>query len=854
MQKKIKLRLVDIVFVLFCLAGAGYSFYKFYEELYRTLEKQNEQPIASIIIKENIAQRKFADGKVWDRLRTQANIYEGDTIHTTAKSLAAIKYIDENAIELGENTLIRVHLKSKDDESGSVINMENGTITVNTTNSSISIKSGDKIIVIGENSTLTAKQEEGVSDLVLYLKEGTASIQKLDINGEVSSGNGVELEAGYVTTINEAGSVIATVPQELMEELDLLYAEAPALIAPAVDYSASYRTKKPAVRFIWSSLNLANAYQLEIANNAQMNNPVFSQRVLETSRIINELEKGTWYWRVTPYYHLNKQGYGTPSEVRSFKIEQSANLSDPVLLMPPYNGIVSTKIPLENGNYVYKNVNLSWKENPEAVSYDVKLWNSTEDNPLVSTSTTRNFLEIDTSKLNVTNGRWYWKVVLTDSEGNKKESKAGQFVAIDDVVEQRTVYPPDGYRISEGRTADTRYSWKSNIPSDTIFEISNDPTFKKIIHKQSTTSNSLAGRTLSPDTYYWRIRADVSGLELKTQPKKLIVEAPMQAPGFIKPGNGQKAVVRPDRPYDIVWSAVEGADYYQIKVFPLGNPDKILFQKNYIEATSQRMNFLNWREQQYGVSLQAFRDETALYSRATSYLGNYDFRLVQIKPIELIYPEDNEMINGVDAVKNPGNFEYDYVGDSYTSEIIIYKDAVSPENEFLRIANPSKITKMPVFYAGHYYWTVVGSTPDKYDISVGKYRAFSVTPIEKMPKPEVLEPKNKRTFDKDYFRENRFIKFQWNQVPLADQYLLKLYSEDDQLLVRKVIKKEHTSYEFTELEKLGGNGTFTWTLEAQTVWGDVVFQNGIESVQTFKVSLPSIKTPKTTDEGVRYGR
>ena len=115
------------------------------------------------------------------------------------------------------------------------------------------------------------------------------------------------------------------------------------------------------------------------------------------------MEKGTWYWRVTPYYHLNKQGYGTPSEVRSFKIEQSANLSDPVLLMPPYNGIVSTKIPLENGNYVYKNVNLSWKENPEAVSYDVKLWNTTEDNPLVSTSTTRNFLEIDTSKLNKMN-------------------------------------------------------------------------------------------------------------------------------------------------------------------------------------------------------------------------------------------------------------------------------------------------------------------------------------------------------------------------------------------------------------------------------------------------------------------
>lgn len=310
MQKRIKLRFLDVIFVLLCLAGAGYSGYKFYEELYRTLEKQNEEPIANIIIKENIAQRKFEDGKIWDRLKTEAKIYNGDTIHTSAKSLAAVQFIDENSIELGANTLIRVYLKVDDEEDGSVINLENGSVTINSFNSVIKIKSKDSIIVIDKNSTLNANYEEGVG-LKVYLKEGSAKLQKED--GSIGE---KEIQQGVVVTYNDSGDVLSTVPPELIEEIEDLYSEPPVLIAPVPEYKVQYRTKIPTIRFIWSQLSLANSYQLEIADNTEMKNPVFSQRVQQTSRIINELPEGKWYWRVIPYYQLTKS-FGTASEVQS---------------------------------------------------------------------------------------------------------------------------------------------------------------------------------------------------------------------------------------------------------------------------------------------------------------------------------------------------------------------------------------------------------------------------------------------------------------------------------------------------------------------------------------------------------
>ncbi len=101
MQKKVKSKLNDILFVVVCLSCATYSFYTFWQSLNKSLIK-NEKPIATITFKYKTAQRKFADDLIWDRLQQSSPVYEGDTIRTAPLSEATIHFADGNIMNLQE--------------------------------------------------------------------------------------------------------------------------------------------------------------------------------------------------------------------------------------------------------------------------------------------------------------------------------------------------------------------------------------------------------------------------------------------------------------------------------------------------------------------------------------------------------------------------------------------------------------------------------------------------------------------------------------------------------------------------------------------------------------------------------
>ncbi|MCQ2611666.1 MAG: FecR family protein [Treponema sp.] len=919
MQKKIKLLLAESFFVLCCVAGAAYSAFLFQNELYRTLRKTNEDPIATIRIKENIAQRKFLDGFVWDRLKEDAPVYEGDTIHTSAKSAASIEFLNNTSIELDENTLIRVSVK---DDSGA-IDIDSGNITVNAIGQKITLKTGNSVIDIAQGTTLTA-ENSGNGDVKIQVQSGSATItgekgqmtleqglilefkddgSKVEKHLEVLSPG---LKDGYLS-FNESGFDVpfvwrntdnvtvqvssrrdfskieyertyngldrATVhiapgtyywrvisgEERQNGKVQVLYSAPPALISPTTDYTTAYRTKKAPVRFIWTSSLLASAYRFEISASSSMTNPVVSESLSGTSRIITTLDAGKYYWRVTPYYKINNVGYASPSEVNSFEIIKRGELERPVLIMPQNNALVNTKLPISNGQTAYKSIYLSWKNNPDAVSNEVKMWaEGHKAEPVVNVRIPGNFYTVDTSVVSVPNGKWYWQVAQYDSEGNVSLSETREFLAIDENINQRTLFPPDGYHISEARTQDTRFVWKSNVPADTIFEIATDESFDHVLVSNVTRNTSFDGRYFAPGTYYWRIRSELKGVNLNSTVKRFFVDPPMGAPILSDPANNGVAVIRPRTPYELKWTAVEGADYYQVKIYQPGNKNAVIYDRNFIEGpktglVSHKIDFENYAETVYSISLQAFKEETTLTSRASGLLGEYSFKIVKIKPIEMVRPANKVVIDGVAAIKNPGNFEWKYVGVPAKSEIVVYKDKYDPKNEFMRITNPPQISKMPVFYEGKYFWIAKGLTADNYDISALDPMEFTVTEVSKLDSPAMNLPKNRAVLDKEYFKNNRTIVFEWGTVPGADQYILKITDPKKNVLVNQKLSSKETRYVFDKIDQLSV-GTFTWTIEAQSVWEGHVFQHGKENKQTFRINLPSLNKPKTYDQGIRYGK
>ena len=131
-----------------------------------------------------------------------------------------------------------------------------------------------------------------------------------------------------------------TYSESVSGKIKVIYSPAPDLITPVQDFQTKYRTKQPSIRFTWTEVERASSYQIDIADNVDFINPVFSKRTPQTSIVSSDLGKGTWYWRVTPYYMINNIGLAEPSITNSFVINQTEMLEKPELKLPGENAFV----------------------------------------------------------------------------------------------------------------------------------------------------------------------------------------------------------------------------------------------------------------------------------------------------------------------------------------------------------------------------------------------------------------------------------------------------------------------------------------------------------------------------------
>lgn len=939
MQKKAKSKLTEFLFIAICLIGAAASTWKFTQILNESLAKE-ESPIANITFRWKVAQRKFLDDLLWDRLQQMSPVYNGDTIRTAPSAEATIYFKDGNIIELTENSMIQIFLKGEASSE-----LKKGSANIHAVNGDFSLLAGDTTILINQGAQIKTEAEDNgglkmqVVDgkIVIQNKNGTYTVLSgetafLSTEGVVEHGhlNVIEppinaqilnfkennllvdfkwetessevllelsdsknfeniLSSQKITGVKKAAvplpngttywriSTVSSDENQTVESVSskvkLVYSPAPTLLAPNNDYSVSYRTKIPSVRFSWTETERASSYQIDIADNPDMLNPVVTKRTPQTNFTTSALEAGTWYWRVTPYYMINNKGLAEPSEINSFVINKSDMLEKPVLNLPAANALVTTKIPLTNGTVNYKQVYFSWKHDPEAVSYNFKLWKKEFAlNKYEFNNITQNFYSINTQNYDIQNGDWVWVVEKIDSEGNKVSSEERAFYAIDAEVEQKTLFPPEGYTVSDTRTQDLRFNWKTNITAETVVQIAKDSTFKNIVYSEKANGSSMSGRTLSKGLYFWRITATLGTMEFSTTPKSFTVEPPLAAPVPVSPVPEGNVVVRPTKPYEFKWPVVPGADYYEIKIARASNPARIITDKNFIESkdgvtASVKINLDSYSEGSYVMTLQAFKEETMLSSRASGYIGTYGFNLKMLKPVQLLGPEDNIVVDGATAIRNPPSMSWTIVDTPAKIDMVIYKidendrkfkreDFSFDEQEpFMVVSNPASPYKMPPLREGTYFWKIAARTTDGFDISSLETRALKVTSIPKLDAPSMSEPKKNASFDKEYFKNNKTISFKWSKVRNADQYIFRIRNSKKEVVFEKTLGKNVTEFtlvskDFTTLPK----GKITWEVEAQSLYNGVLFQDGKVSPLTFKIDLPELQSPKFEQTGLMYGK
>lgn len=933
MKKKTKFKLNSslftlsekITFTLFnilCIIGILVCSYLFYKNFTMALDKNNEKEIATITFKYKTAQRRFEEGSIWDRLKQESKIYNGDTIRTADLSEATLHFTDGNEMSLVDNTMTQVFL-NEDNQLKALLS--GGSITVDTTNASensrgvilslngvdVEIENGTTLNATGTESNEVEIQvfngeakvtgKDGTKRNILQgnklalTKEGTpkATVAVLNpkpnakvinhtknpmhipfewkVSGteetftysiEISSDPGFKNITQTIDTGRETNALIY-LPNELSYyriickddnssqravingRIQLIESMIPNPIAPVVDYTFNYRKQKPVIRFLWSESKYATSYELLVSDNPNFINPIIVQRSALPSSIISTLESGKYYWRVTPFYTINNMGLDGSSTVSTFTIKQQGVLSAPSLIYPSENAFVNTKTASSN-------INFSWKLEHEAVKYNLIISDNQDlTNPKLSFTTDVNHFSFDPSSQALHNGKWFWSVYGIDNEGNRSEcQKPRSFYAVDGEVIQRTVYPPDHYSIAQNLVNDLRFTWKSNLPFDKRFEISNNEDFTQIIYKQYIHDNTLSGINLGIGTYYWRIVSSSPDQDYPSPSKKLTVLGPLEAPVCLIPDINKRALVRPDKPFDFTWASADGANYYKLTV-KKPSSDEIIFEKNLIEATQYSVNMENIPEGYYVWTIQGFSYETELQSRRTGKIDEANFELKKIHPVELVSPEDNISINGVDAILKPSSISWKTKDEVRKSQFVLTRTDLSQPEVIIRIDNPSYTQTLPSLHSGTYTWTILADSVDGFDLSPSEPRHFTITPVPPLDIPTKLVPQARTKFDGAYFKSTKEISFSWAPVKDATHYIIKIQKKDGTVIFEKKLKETKTT--FSDISKLE-RGTFTWTVEAQhCIANGMAIQESAPAKNSFVIDLPALKATKLK-EGVMYGK
>lgn len=655
-------------------------------------------------------------------------------------------------------------------------------------------------------------------------------------------------------------------PERVTGKLTVLYSAAPTPIAPRAGNTTTFRTKLPQVRLSWAESDRATAYRVDIADNRNMTNPVISQRVTTTSTVINTLSEGTWYWTVTPYYTFNDIGYTNSSSTSYFYISRNAELKAPVLLGPENDGIVCTQVSQADGTLNPKSVTFSWKNDAEAKNYNLVIYKENASSPFIQKTVTTNYCSINTATDSIPNGNYTWQVTIIDEEGNTKTSTRNSFYAIDADIEQKTLSPSDNYRVVTSRTSEMSFVWKTNIPNPTTLEVAKDANFRNIVLTAETMDTTVTGKQLAAGTYYWRISAKAGSVVLSTQPKTFIVEPFMTAPAITYPANADELVQLPEAAHELTWNTVESADYYQVRVFRTDTPSVYVIDQNFItskdgKTASLPIDINNCIPGNYGWTVQAFRNETPNVSRSSSTVAESSFTIRKLNPITLKGPADNSVIDGITAWTSPSTLTWTTGDTPKSCSVKLYKLTQNSRSLAKIWANAKSGIRLPQLEPGEYWWEIEATTVTRsgeYDISPETGRGFTVSAIPALPAPASNMPADAEVFDVNYLTANSTIRFSWEPVPTATEYVFTLSDASGKTLASLVIEDGSTEYLLEDLSVLE-NGTFTWSVQANRRLNGPDSTDkekiiaGTVTTGTFSIDLPSLALPQIKDFGKRYG-
>jgi len=878
-RQKTKSVIMDIFIVLFCLGGAAASLYLFQRDLFATMRSFVNTPAGTVSVKYNTVQRRFKDRTIWDRLNNESPVYNGDLIRVARLSGALIT-IDNNSIELGENTLIRIQ---KEGESAN-IDFFSGEVNISSAQDSgtITLSIGDKVVQAESGTVFSASSgEEGI---VLRVTEGSAQITSSGQTALAPAGTVIAQDVLGNEKVIPAASVIQPRPNarylktqelpfnlnfewtrinmqrndpvrlEIAEDrnfsrvrhvLDNLDSSAVAAVGAGLwNWRLMYEStvlasgrvtvteasspslfnaviSGPDAQLRWVEVEEASGYIVQLSKVTDFTSPAISAQVQGTAFVMPDIDIGTWYWRVRPVFSSAYEGASDFSPVSSFQVDikELPSLS----LIRPVN---ESNIDIdEAGEGIY----FSWSHSRDAASYTIQVSSQGDpDGSIINRTVSNNYFLCGKNEASLVPGHYYWSVFYTDARGNiSPVSQKRSFLITQKDVVQRLIYPPDSFKIESENISALRFSWETNLLSDRRFQVSAREDFSSLTVDAPAGENNYQGLTLPAGEWYWRVSARRTSMSqaFATLPRRLTLTSPVLPEAAAQP-------VAADAPQTVAGTPSLATDVPPVAA--AAQPEAAAAQQAAAEAPSAAAEAAP-------PTREAARAET------------------QTTPLRLrlVSPSSGSSITGLTALRQPTIFRWECDEEIAGSRFILSRSENPAQGRAeVEILNPGRSVTVNSLGEGLWYWTVIAQSRDGRPITAASAGQLLVQPIPLLPSPENRQPASGYSIGEQILRQQRNIVFRWDAVNGANSYILTIFREtpSGRTQIFKTDALRQISFTFDSFSLFDYTGTYVWQVEAlyYTSQG-IVEQHGRPGENTFTLNVPRPGRVETRDAGILYG-
>lgn len=506
MRRSLKSRGNDYAVVLLCLFLSFTSLFLFWKDVNRTLSKIGETPIGTITFKYKVAQRKFADRLIWDRLQKESYVYNGDTIRTANLSEATIRFTDDNVITLEESSLAQIFL----DSSGSAsVDFAGGGIRIDSSQSAsgMSVSSGNTNFRIDSGSVMVASSGTGTGTAGggdagtgvppdTSVEAGSPGI----LSFEIISGTASVMNSGSGELVNlslgEGGSVSG---EGVVKEPGI------TVLSPLRNYRFNnYGDGLYSVPF---SVAKSGGFQdsslvLEISGTKDFKTLKERISLKGINQVNVDLPEGVWHWRISS---RNSAGELTVNTGKFTII----SIPKPVLLVPGDKEVYSYRTVKPSLRFV-------WQGNQYASWYLLEVFDKQNmESPVVSRRVSGTSVIID----EFDKGDYVWRVTpVYSGEGNSGAVDSGfSSFSVNDKKEfeppKLTSHPSGSFvninAVNNSREHSVLFSWENDEEAaEYVFRIiSSDDG--KVLKEVSVNENYINVNPvdfgITEGVYYWQV-------------------------------------------------------------------------------------------------------------------------------------------------------------------------------------------------------------------------------------------------------------------------------------------------------------------------------------------------------------